>query len=498
MENLFENLNLGTEISNFVKDNGYQVYPESVNEAEGSVFFMVRETEQDFLMVFGKAAENFEGEKLAFNKAAAVKAPWTHANALMLKKYFAFTAPIRVLGKKRSFGLGDRLGIAAPGHIKLFKEYDAYPVFAQQSIRELNLTQRTYEDVLDCATFYTFRDGYKDGYGADGDHLKTEADIEYALGLGFTMLTLDCSDHIKNGVDQMPMEEVNKLVTLSDELKARYLGKKFDLEGETLEYTEEELKRTVLTYAEAIEYATHIYNKYLKSGKYDCDFELSIDETATPTTPAQHYFVVNELITVNGVSLQTVAPRFCGEFQKGIDYIGDLKQFEKELKVHAAIARKFGYKLSIHSGSDKFATFKLIGKYTKGNFHVKTAGTNWLEAMRAVAAQEPTLYREIHKYALSMFGEASKYYHVTTNLNNIPNVDTLKDEELAGLFNNNDARQLIHITYGFILTDKDANGNYIFKDRLYKFWRENEEVYATMLYNHIGKHLSLLYSGIEE
>jgi len=496
MNNLFNSLQLGSECQALLEKYSFSVYPQSVNEYEGNAFFMVREPEKDYLVVVGKLSEGFEGQALECG-VPAVKADLTHKNANALKKCFPFTAPICVLGKKRSFGLGDRLGIATPGHIRLFKEYDAYPVFAQQSIRELNLTQRTYEDVLDVATFYTFRDGYKDGYGADGDHLKTEADIEYALSLGFTMLTLDCSEHIKNGVENMTDEEVAAKVKLSDDYKSRYLGKKIKIEDVEIEFDENSLRRAVLIYEEAIAFATHIYEKYLASGKYDCDFEISIDETATPTEPAQHYFVANEL-ALNKVPVQTVAPRFCGEFQKGIDYIGDIAQFERELKVHAAIARHFGYKLSIHSGSDKFATFKLIGKYTKGNFHVKTAGTNWLEAMRAVAKADPALYREIHKYALSMFNEACKYYHVTTNLNNIPDVDTVADADMADLFNNNDARQLIHITYGFILTDKNADGTYKFKDKLYKFWRENEEVYSEMLYKHIGKHLSLLYSGIEK
>jgi hypothetical protein len=94
-----------------------------------------------------------------------------------------------------------------------------------------------------------------------------------------------------------------------------------------------------------------------------------------------------------------------------------------------------------------------------------------------------------------MFAEANKFYHVTTDLNKIPALDTLTDAELPMLFTQNDARQLIHITYGFILTVKNADGSYRFKDRLYKFWRENENVYAEMLYQHIGKHLALLYSG---
>jgi hypothetical protein len=187
-----------------------------------------------------------------------------------------------------------------------------------------------------------------------------------------------------------------------------------------------------------------------------------------------------------------MAPRFCGEFQKGIDYIGDLSQFDKEIKIHAVIARHFGYKLSIHSGSDKFSVFPSIGRETRGIFHVKTAGTNWLEAMRAAAVIDPGLYREVHAYALSAFDEARKYYHVTTDLGKIPALDTLADEELPGLFSNNDARQLIHITYGLILNKKNPDGSFSFKDRLYKLWSDHEDVYAEALVKHIGKHLDLL------
>ncbi|GHV55108.1 hypothetical protein AGMMS49579_17120 [Spirochaetia bacterium] len=234
-----------------------------------------------------------------------------------------------------------------------------------------------------------------------------------------------------------------------------------------------------------------MYNRFLKDGKYAADFEISIDETVSITTPLQHYFVARELIDA-GVSFATMAPRFCGEFQKGIDYIGDLKQFEKEIKIHAVIARHFKYKLSIHSGSDKFSVFPSIGKETRGIFHVKTAGTNWLEAMRVVAVVDPALYREVHRYALSAFDEATKYYHVTTDLSKIPDVDSLKDAELPNLFNQNDARQLIHITYGLILSKKNSDGSFAFKDKLYKLWNAHAQVYADALIKHIGKHLDLL------
>lgn len=473
------------------------VYENSINQFEESWVFMIKGETSDFLIVAGPASKKFGGDEFLVDSITCIKANLTHKNGNVLREMFPFTKPIPVLQSQRSFGVGDRLGLAGPGHIKVFKEYDAYPILAQQSIRELTLTNRTYEDVLDSASFYAFREGYKDGFGADGDHLKKPTEVEYALSLGYTMITLDCSDYIRNDVQEMSKEQVDEETKLTEVLKKRYLNQTFDVEGMKIHFTEEELKRNVLVYGEGIEFATAIYKKYFIEQKANANFEISIDETATPTSPTQHYFVANEL-TLNEVKLDTMAPRFCGEFQKGVDYIGDITQFEEELKIHAAIARKYGYKLSIHSGSDKFSIFALIGKHTRGNFHVKTAGTNWLEAMRAVAACDAKLYREIHKYALSMFDEAQKFYHVTTDLTKIPNIDELKDEELVDLFKQNDARQLIHITYGFILSAKNNQGEYLFKTKLFNLWHKEADVYAEMLYQHIGKHLKLLYSGIEK
>jgi hypothetical protein len=471
--------------------SGFDVYEKSIHkiqgEDSGAEVFMAKEGKEDFLVISGKNP-GFQGEQIG---AGRIKAPLNHENANVLRRLFPFAAPGRVLRKDRSFGLGDRLGIAAPGHIKLFERYDAYPVFAQQSIRELNLTGRTYEDVLDAASFAVFREDFRKGWGADGDHLKTVKDVEYALSLGFTMITLDCSDHIKTNVTE------SNAPPLPEQYKSKYLGKQFDIgEGIALSFTEGELTTIAAIYGDAIAFAADMYKRFLKDGTYEADFEISIDETATPTSPLQHYFVARELIDA-GVSFATMAPRFCGEFQKGIDYIGDLAQFEKEIKVHAVIARHFSYKLSIHSGSDKFSVFPSIGRESRGVFHVKTAGTNWLEAMRVIARIDPGLYRTVHKYALSAFDEARKYYHVTTDLSKIPDVDTLSDAELPGLFENNDSRQLIHITYGLILNKKNDDGrgaddSFAFRDKLYQIWRQGEDVYAQALEQHIGKHLDLL------
>ena len=464
----------------------YGVYPKSVHTAGGCTAFVVNAVDRDLLVA--SEGFGFVGEKVG----KYVIAEENHENAVALRKVFAFTAPSPVLTKERTVGVGDRLGIATPGHIRVFEEYDAYPILAQQSIRELTLTNRTFEDVLDCVSYAVFREDFTRGFGADGDHLKTPKEVEYALSCGYTMVTLDCSEHIRNDVDALSDAEVEKQY-VATAVEGKYVGKTFDVGGNKITFDKNAFMRMSLIYNEAIDFAVGIYNKYFADSKVD--FEISIDETATPTSPEQHYYVASELIA-RGVKPATVAPRFIGEFQKGIDYIGDLSQFEKEFKVHAAIAEHFGYKISVHSGSDKFSVFETVGKYTKGRFHLKTAGTNWLEAMKIVAEHAPSLYREIHKYALEYaFFEAKKYYHVTTDLTKIPSLDTLTDAQLPSLFDNNDSRQLIHITYGLILNEKDKNGNLLYKDRLYKVWREYAEEYAVALQKHIGNHLKNLYKG---
>lgn len=475
----------------------YNPYPRSVNETEFGKVYMADAGGKD--VIIACEGTGFIGEPIAVGGDKAIMAELSHENACILRKLFPFTAPSPVLGNDITMGVGDRLGIAAEGHIAVFEKYDnVFPVLAQQSIRELKLTGRTYDDVLDAVSFAVFKSGYKRGFGADGDHLKTPQEVQYALSCGYSMITLDCSEHIRNDVNTMSDPEVEAQYITDPELESRYIGNYFDIgENNLIYFDAAQFRRMVLIYGKAIDFTYEIYHSIIAQNEFPVDFEISIDETSTPTTPLQHFFIANELIK-RGVRFATIAPRFCGEFQKGIDYIGDLEQFEREFNVHTVIARHFGYKLSIHSGSDKFSIFPIIGRLTKGTFHLKTAGTNWLEAMCAVAEKAPPLYREIHKFALKAFGEAKKYYHVTTDLSKIPDIDNLADIQLPHLFLQNDARQLIHITYGLILSEKDLDGKYLFRERLYRFWNENADIYSKRLQNHIGRHLELLLNNGEQ
>ncbi len=463
---------------------GFKPYPNSVNSFNNQEIFMTNYDYQDWLVIVGDQDLGFEGERNAVNDLTAdnpyLLAPLNHHNAVNLRKLFPHTAPRRGLGERRSIGLGDRLGLATPGHIRAIKDYDVFPIFAQQSIRELKLTNRSYADVLDAVTFTVFREGYEGGFGADGDHLKTHEEIEYAIDNGYTMITLDCSEYIDNAVEGYSDEELDDHYEPYAELEEIYLAKDIDIT---------ELKKAILIYLKAIEYAEEVYNKYIENN--DVDFEISIDETATATTPVQHYFVAHEL-TRRGIKFQTLAPRFYGEFQKGIDYIGDIERFEKEFTEHVQIADKFGYKISVHSGSDKFSVFPIIGRRSNYHYHVKTAGTNWLEAVRVIAMAEPELCREIFAHAQQSFADAKQLYHIKTELDDVQDISSIKDEYLPELLEQEAYRQLLHITYGHILTAERPDGSALFRDRLYRVWQQHSEDYEERLAQHIGRHLELL------
>lgn len=150
-----------------------------------------------------------------------------HDTAKFLRKHFSFCVPVPVLDRHSTFGVGDRLGLAGEGHLRVFKEYQMMPVLAQQSVREMALTHRTMDDVIDSATFSVFREGYRGGFGADGDHLKHLEEVREAIAHGYTMITLDCSDHIDNEAAILTDEEISARCEVDPELRERYLTHSF-------------------------------------------------------------------------------------------------------------------------------------------------------------------------------------------------------------------------------------------------------------------------------
>lgn len=479
--------------------NDYKVYPDSIHYAEGSFFLIAREEKRKILVVCNDSNvyKEFKGDETTINTLKAKSCPLNYENCLIIRRIFPFTNPSNHKGHDVTIGLGDRLGLASAGHLRLLKDKPVFPVLAQQSIRELNLTGRNYNDVLLAASWAVFQEGYEKGFGADGDHLKSAAEVKIALDSGYTMITLDCSEHIDNRLSSMTSDEIDRKYAQipkhkQEYIESKYLNKEFRLkDGIKIEFTAENLKKIALIYLDAIDFTIDIFKGTIKTCGRNIDFEMSIDETLTATSPESHFFVASELLSA-GVEVTSLAPRFCGEFQKGIDYRGDIANFEKEFDLHFKIAEHFGYKISVHSGSDKFSVFSIIAEKTNGKYHLKTAGTNWLEAVRVIAKEKPSLYRRMHRFALLSLQEAQKYYHITADPSKVPDIDMLDDSKLPALMDLDDARQILHITYGLILLEKNPDGKMTFKDEIYAVLNESEEEYYHVLFKHIGKHLNYL------
>jgi len=181
-----------------------------------------------------------------------------------------------------------------------------------------------------------------------------------------------------------------------------------------------------------------------------------------------------------GVKFTSLAPRFIGRFEKGVDYIGDLNALDVELEKHAAVTANFGtYKLSLHSGSDKFSVYPLVAKHWGGQIHVKTAGTSYLEALRVLAKHEPDLFLQIYSLGRERYDTDRRTYHVSAKLEMLPNTD-----DLPSLLNDFHAREVLHVTFGSALAhfEKEIKASLV----------NHADAYRMALETHFEKHLALL------
>jgi hypothetical protein len=469
---------------------GLTVYPKSADESEGTVCAIARDASgKKVLLAAGEKAADFTGEA----KDGIVCCALSNENAKAMMALFPYTRPQSHRGHPFTIGLGDRLGLATPGHVRAIAGYDVFPILAQQSIRELNLTNRTFSDVISAAAFGVMQEGYKGGYGADGDHLKTKDEITYALSSGCSMITLDCSEHIDAQASSLSAEAAAAACArLPEEVRKHYenayLGKPLPILGEL---SEAALQRIVLTFWRAVRHAVSCFRHIEKTRSAPVDLELSIDETMTVTTPEEHFVIASEL-AAEGIRPDSVAPHFSGTFEKGVEYAGDLDRFARDLQVHQEIAEHFGYKLSLHSGSDKFSVFSTVGRVTGGRVHVKTAGTNWLEALAVLAEKDPALYRRAHQFAVEHRPEAEKYYHVSTDVGEIPEIGLQSDAYLPEYLRLPASRQTMHIAYGLLLAQP------WFREAFFRLLDRHEEDYYARLCAHIGKHLQYLAGGMRQ
>ena len=442
------------------------------------------------------ALARFHGEGQEFRTGYHIKrcpADWKNSQAL--RAALPWLQPA-LLGLKTSAGFGDRLGLATPGHARALRlvlaespDKPILPIFAQQSIREMERTRRTPEDVLNDATWGAFQAGWRGPVGADADHLKTIADIDACAAAGYSFYTIDPGAFVDSTVEEAaPGIIQEKLAALPwtllesspADLARRYARRMVALETQQITLDAPALARSAAKYGRAVAHVTSLY-RHLVRKPIPFELEISVDETETPTSALEHIYIASELARL-GVRWVSLAPRYVGRFEKGIDYIGDLDALRRDLQTHAEIARALGpYKLSLHSGSDKFTVYPLISAAAGGLVHLKTAGTSYVEALRVVAQVNPALFREITLFACERYPTDRATYHVSAEVARIPDVRRYPDEALTALLDEPNTRQALHVTFGSALA--------AFGDPLKETLRAHQAEYAQILAQHFNRHL---------
>jgi hypothetical protein len=293
---------------------------------------------------------------------------------------------------KYSLGIGDRFshqGVAQlRGIIKANRAgLDISPVW-NKSNREHMYVHSHPADVRKEADAAVTALGFSGKYFVDADHINMGTVAPFVETANF--FTLDVASFIGK---ESPEPEAKAFVTSC----AKYLGS-LVIPGinHPFEVSEELLEKIAHKFLAATQQAAEIYN-YLKTNKGEGNFitEVSMDEVESPQTPVDLFFIL-KMLADKGVPAQTIAPKFTGRFNKGVDYNGDVEQFAREFEEDVLVidyaVKEFGLpeelKLSVHSGSDKFTIYpimaQIIRKYDKG-IHVKTAGTTWLEEVIGLA-----------------------------------------------------------------------------------------------------------------
>ncbi len=485
-----ENPMINKELFPCLKD--VRLFEKSFRIKNGVLFFSIRQNDKDLLVVSSPKDMPwpFQGVEIENREGSTILCEENRWNSNLLVSIFPDLEPSPIGKEASTFGVGDRLGSASIGHINSFSLYPEYiPILAQQSLRELQLTGRTYREVIDASVWGVFKTGYRGLWGADGDHLKDIEAAKSALEQGCTMITADLSDFLDS--------EIEKLDNLTVLKKYKGINKSYRERVESfygnierygndieLDFSKVKLARIVLVYKKALEFAQVLYRE-CSVIKESFDFEISVDETAFETSLEAHYFIACELRELN-ILYTGIAPRYVGEFQKGIDYIGDLEKFRKNFSLHAKMAKLMGHKISIHSSSDKFSVYPIIKEMKEGPCHLKTSGTNWLVALQVIAATEYQLFRDLFDKAYEVYDISKTYYHVTPDWSLKTKIGLLCNTDLYKVFSNNTDRQVLHVSYGEIKKSEDIWGR--FQNAL----SQNQDLYNKFLERHIGYHLFLL------
>lgn len=496
------------------KSADVQCYPKSVRKHGAATLFLAHRGDEKMLVVASSGgAPQLQPPDVAEKRMvdtdsgalAVLACPCSNANALYLQEQLDHLKPTTNPGTS-AFGAGDRLGLSTPGHVRALAGSGYFPLFAQQSIREMDRTCRTPEDVMATAVWGVIEEGFSAPWGSDADHLKTDEDIERVAPYRYTMFTLDPSDlivdpdalspdELRAAYERLPWDVLD---ASPDKLVAEYgaVRKAFADPGGTntteLAFDEASVVHSAVKYSAGIARCARLERLLRARHGADLDLEVSFDETDWPTSPLEHLFIASEFKRL-GMRVDSLALRFPGAFEKGIDYKGDLAVFEGTFAVHAAIRDAFDmYRLSIHSGSDKFTVYPIMSKYAAGKLHVKTAGTTYLEALRVAARKDTALFGEILEFSYGRYDEDKRTYHVSADTARMPKPETIPADAYAPLLDDDAWRQVLHVGFGSVLTSTEHD----FRARLCAMLAANEEDFYTTVEKHFRKHLSALEAGL--
>ena len=363
--------------------------------------------------------------------------------------------------EKFSVGVGDRFAHQAKAQLKAClmaaeRGVEVVPVW-NKSNREHGIVGSEPTSVRTAADLAVRELGWKRQYHVDADHINLETVDRFIDASDF--YTIDVAAAIGKPT---PPEDV-----------ARFLDRHPELVG-PFETTRESITGTAAHYLFAVQEAARIYRHIVeRKGEGAFIAEVSMDETDAPQTPPQ-LLVILAAISDAGIPIQTIAPKFTGRFNKGVDYAGDLAQFEKEfnddLAVIAHAVKTYGLpanlKLSVHSGSDKFSIYapmrRALVRHSAG-VHIKTAGTTWLEELIGLAEADGAglaLAKEVYAEAYGHRRELCEPYAAVIDIDEsrLPApaavaawtsgqyTSALRHDQSNPGFNP-DVRQLLHVGY---------------------------------------------------
>ncbi|GET29780.1 tagaturonate epimerase family protein [Prolixibacter sp. SD074] len=371
---------------------------------------------------------------------------------------------------KYSFGIGDRFAREGEAQLRAILKaqkagIDISPVW-NKSNREHTIVHSKPEDTRKEADAAVSSLGYKGPYFVDADHVGL-GNVEGFLESS-NFFTLDVAAFIGK---PSSADDVADFLDACEKYKGEWQIPGIDSPFEVDDIFLKEMGDRFLA---AVTEAGNIY-RAIKARKGATNFitEVSMDEVEAPQTPIEMFFIL-KMIADEGIPVQTIAPKFTGRFNKGVDYLGDVKQFAREFEEDILVidfaVKEFGLpdtlKLSVHSGSDKFSIYpvmaEIIRKYDKG-LHIKTAGTTWIEEMIGLALADGEaleLAKNIYKKALERKDELCAPYADVIDINEqlLPSaseVDSWGSRQFANALRhipghpeyNPDFRQLIHVGY---------------------------------------------------